>query len=140
MSKVSTQAASSPRQEAEVPGSPEAIFAELQSLRKKYDAVVEYTVHLTAERDYHFTQLEELRREYSKEKSRKKTSDTVVNGSTTGSSSSSSNSGAKKSDKLTEKKTEQQGFSLLVVILVGLLSFLLARFMNSGGRDSSNLD
>jgi hypothetical protein len=30
---------------------PESIFGELQNLRKKYDAVVEYTVNLTAERD-----------------------------------------------------------------------------------------
>lgn len=32
-------------------GTPEAVFAELQATRKKYDAVVEYTLTLTAERD-----------------------------------------------------------------------------------------
>jgi hypothetical protein len=52
--------------------SPEAMFAELQALRKKYDAVVEYTVHLTAERDAIVTQLDLSQRELTKEKSKKK--------------------------------------------------------------------
>ena len=43
-----------------------------QNLRKKYDAVVEYTVHLTAERDAIIAQLEASQREVVKEKSRKK--------------------------------------------------------------------
>jgi hypothetical protein len=51
---------------------PDAIFGELQGLRKKYDAVVEYTVHLTAERDAIVSQLESSQRELTKEKSRKK--------------------------------------------------------------------
>jgi len=51
---------------------PDAIFGELQGLRKKYDAVVEYTVHLTAERDAIVSQLEASQRELTKEKSRKK--------------------------------------------------------------------
>ena len=34
------------------PGSPEAIFAELSALRKKYDDLVAYTVNLTGDRDY----------------------------------------------------------------------------------------
>ncbi len=101
----------------EVPGSPESIYAELQSLRKKYDAVVEYTVHLTAERDYHFTQLEELKREIAKEKSKKKllpsaTTPTNVEGK------------KEKGDKV----VVQQGFSFLVVLIVAIISFLLARY------------
>lgn len=51
---------------------PDAIFGELQGLRKKYDAVVEYTVHLTAERDAIVSQLEASQRELTKEKNRKK--------------------------------------------------------------------
>jgi hypothetical protein len=54
--------------------SPEVIFTELQNLRKKYDAVVEYTVHLTAERDAIVSQLETSQRELVKEKSKKKPS------------------------------------------------------------------
>ncbi len=108
----SSNSVSTPRTMDDLPGSPEAILAELQGLRKKYDAVVEYTVHLTAERDYHFAQLEELRREFSKEKSRKKPNEVTPN------------------KKSMDKKEEQQGFSLLVVILVGIISFLIARFMH----------
>lgn len=46
---------------------PEVVMTELQNMRKKYDAVVEYTVHLTAERDAIVAQLENLQREYKKE-------------------------------------------------------------------------
>ena len=53
---------------------PNVLLAELQALRKKFDAVVEYTVHLTAERDSIFTQLEGAQRELIKEKAKKKTS------------------------------------------------------------------
>jgi hypothetical protein len=48
-------------------GSYEAVFTELQTLRKKYDAVVEYTVHLTAERDTIVAQLEEAKNSYAKD-------------------------------------------------------------------------
>ena len=51
---------------------PESIFSELQALRKKYDAVVEYTVHLTAERDAIVAQLESSQRDLSREKAKKK--------------------------------------------------------------------
>ena len=44
---------------------------ELVALRSKYDAVVEYTVQLTAERDTIVLQLEDLQREYAKELSQK---------------------------------------------------------------------
>ena len=100
---------------SDLPGSPEAMFAELQSLRKKYDAVVEYTVHLTAERDYHFTQLEDLRREFSREKAHKKTPN----------ESTLKRGGVKE-----EKPVVQQGFSFVVVALVAIISFLVARYIH----------
>lgn len=100
----------------EVPGSPDTIYAELQSLRKKYDAVVEYTVHLTAERDYHFTQLEDLKKEIIKEKSKKK----VL-------SSTTPTNGEGKKDK-SDKVVIQQGFSFVVVAIIAIISFLLARY------------
>ena len=56
-----------------IAANPESIFSELQALRKKYDAVVEYTVHLTAERDAIVSQLESAQRELNREKSKKKT-------------------------------------------------------------------
>jgi regulator of replication initiation timing len=52
--------------------SPETLYAELQNLRKKYDAVVEYTVHLTAERDTVVQRLEEAERELARETTRRR--------------------------------------------------------------------
>lgn len=48
------------------------IMNSLQNLRKKYDSLVEYTVHLTAERDMLFTQIEDLKHELTKERGKKK--------------------------------------------------------------------
>ena len=45
---------------------------EIQELKVKYDAIVEYTVHLTAERDMIVTQLETLKKEYNNEIYKKK--------------------------------------------------------------------
>lgn len=50
----------------------ETLLAELNALKKKYDAVVEYTVHLTAERDTILAQLEEMQKAYNREKQPKK--------------------------------------------------------------------
>jgi uncharacterized coiled-coil DUF342 family protein len=91
--------------------SPEAIFAELTTLRKKYDAVVEYTVHLTAERDTIVAQLEELQREFTREVSRKK------EGTPKGSS---------RIDKVEQKI---KGFSLLLVVFAAIVSYLAGRFL-----------
>jgi hypothetical protein len=98
--------------------SPEALLAELQSLRKKYDAVVEYTVHLTAERDYHFTQAEERRKEESRDKSKKKTDAAAPRLSKGG------------GDKALDKKNGGfSGFSPLVLVIIALLSFFLGRWI-----------
>lgn len=99
-------------------GSPEALLAELQSLRKKYDAIVEYTVHLTAERDYHFSQSEEKRNaeEKLREKSKKKSADNVPK--------------LKSGDKLMDKKTNSVGgISPMIVIVVAFLFFFLGRWV-----------
>ena len=50
----------------------DTLLAELNSLKKKYDAVVEYTVHLTAERDTILSQLEEMQKSYNRDKQPKK--------------------------------------------------------------------
>ena len=107
---------------------PDAIVAELQSLRKKYDAVVEYTVHLTAERDYHYAQLEEVRREYAREKSRRKSSNESSGGNNLKQRGTEKGGGA--------NSDAQQGFSLLTVIIVAVLAFVLARYTSgSGGNE-----
>jgi len=61
-----------------IAANPDSIFSELQALRKKYDAVVEYTVHLTAERDAIVSQLESAQRELNREKTKKKTDGSAV--------------------------------------------------------------
>jgi vesicle-associated membrane protein-associated protein A len=90
-------------------GNPDLVVAELQNLRKKYDAVVEYTVHLTAERDSIVAQLESAQRELNKEKSKKK-ADVGVG-------------------KL-ERKGFYQGFSLFVVLASALICFLLGKYLS----------
>lgn len=91
---------------------PEVMLSELQNMRKKYDAVVEYTVHLTAERDGIVAQLENLQRELNKEKAKKK-----------------GEAGLKsaQSDKL-ERKAVDKGFSFFIVLLAALLSFFLGKY------------
>ena len=113
----------------ELPSSPDAIVAELQSLRKKYDAVVEYTVHLTAERDYQLSQLEEVRREYAREKSRRKS------GNDGGGNIKQRN--AEKSSGGVDKGEVQHGFTLLTLIIVAVISFIVARY--TGGSSGNEL-
>jgi hypothetical protein len=59
------------------PGSPgsAAGSSDLEALKAKYDAIVEYTVHLTAERDMIVTQLEVMKKEYNNELKQGKKSD-----------------------------------------------------------------
>lgn len=59
------------------PGSPGAgaPSSDLEALKTKYDAIVEYTVHLTAERDMIVTQLEVMKKEYNNELKQGKKSD-----------------------------------------------------------------
>lgn len=97
-------------------GSNEPLFTELQTIRKKYDAVVEYTVQLTAERDYQSAQLEELRRELSREKARKRAPEGNRGGKVSG------------GDRTNDKKG-QSGFSLFILILFSLIFFLLGRYI-----------
>lgn len=95
---------------------PDGIHSELQNLRKKYDAVVEYTVHLTAERDFHFSQLEELKKELTREKALKKAPPTK---------------GGKTAERSVDKKGGAQGYSLLVLIILALVAFFIGRYSSS---------
>lgn len=96
---------------------PESIFSELQALRKKYDAVVEYTVHLTAERDAIVSQLESAQRELNREKSKKK-------------SDGSAAAAVSGRDKISDKKgAEKAGFSLSVILIIALICFFLGKYL-----------
>lgn len=86
---------------------------ELQNMRKKYDDVVEYTVHLTSERDNLLQQLEVAQKELNKEKAKRK-------------------DGSGQSTKLGEKIDKKQldkGFSLFVVLITALICFLVGKYI-----------
>ena len=100
-------------------GDPDQAFAELQSLRKKYDDVIAYTVHLTAERDSLITQIEEARRELTREAQKKKKED---NGSR----------GDKTEKSADNKKVTQQGFTLFSVVFFAFLAFLMGIYIRMG--------
>jgi len=98
-----------------IAANPDSIFSELQALRKKYDAVVEYTVHLTAERDAIVSQLESAQRELNREKTKKKTDGSAVMSG---------------KDKSSDKKgTEKAGFSLSVILIIALICFFLGKYL-----------
>lgn len=105
-------------------GGADSVRNEFEGLRKKYDAVVDYTVHLTAERDTIIAQLEECQRELSRELAMKKRGGGVSSeGIATGSS-------VKHADKLDkDKRITHQGFSVMVLIVVAFLSFILGKYI-----------
>lgn len=92
-------------------------LAELQALRKKYDAVVEYTVHLTAERDAIVSQLDTSQRELAKEKNGKRKDSGKLD------SKSESGQGG-------DRKTVEKGFSLFVVLFTALVCFLIGKYLS----------
>jgi vesicle-associated membrane protein-associated protein A len=102
--------------------SPEAIFSELQGLRKKYDAVVEYTVHLTAERDAIVEQLDKANKELGR--ARKGDSDSGDRGGGNGSETKL------KGDSDVEKVVTS-GFSAVVVLIVAIVAFVVGKFISS---------
>ena len=100
-----------------IAASPEALLAELQSLRKKYDAIVEYTVHLTAERDYHFSQSEEKRNAEEKLREKSKKRMDVAPKSKAG-------------DKMLDKKSNNAGgISPMIVVVIAVIFFLMGRWL-----------
>ena len=100
-------------------GDPDQLYAELQSLRKKYDDVIAYTVHLTAERDTLITQNEETRRELAREAQRRRKEDPGSRGD--------------KTEKLADnKKVVQQGFTLFSVVLCAFIAFLMGIYIRMG--------
>lgn len=113
---------------------------DLQELKRKYDAIVEYTVHLTAERDMIVTQLDVLKREYNSELAKHKRGSGGRDTPTTSSSSSAGGSGSGGSsgnagtaggdDNGKVKVVKQQGFSWVVLVLVALLAFVLGRLLH----------
>lgn len=82
----------------------------LKTLKKKYDAVVDYTVRLTADRDELAAQLDQLQRESVKDSKETKKRDL----------------GAKKMDKKNE-----DGVSIFLLFIVTLIAFFIGRLTSS---------
>ena len=92
------------------------VYIELQNLRKKFDAVVEYTVHLTADRDNIVAQLTETKRELSGLRS---------SGEAAGGKATRTYDADRKT---TETRKSTKGFSLFFVILIALIAYIFGRF------------
>ena len=101
----------------DLPTSEATTTAELVSLRRKFDSVVEYTVQLTAERDILVTQLEEKKRELARKKGAE--------------NSSSKEKNEKKVEKNGNKKKNGPTISLLHMFVVAITMWFIGRFMRS---------
>ena len=91
----------------------EACWAELQGLKKKYDQVREYTVHLTAERDSVVAKLERLQNEMLQDSSGKTGKGGGVGGL-----------------RETARGVASGDYSLFFILLAALLSFVLGYFLS----------
>lgn len=83
---------------------------QLKTLKKKYDAVVDYTVRLTADRDELAAQLDQLQREAVKDSKEPKKKDV--------------------SSKKVDKKSED-GISIFLLFIVALIAFVIGRLTSS---------
>jgi hypothetical protein len=92
----------------------EACWAELQGLKKKYDQVREYTVHLTAERDSVVAKLERLQNEMLQDSSGGKTG----------------KGGGVGGLRETARGVAGGDYSLFFILLAALLSFVLGYFLS----------
>lgn len=97
---------------------------DLQILKSKYDTIVEYTVHLTAERDMIAAQLDVLKREYGHMNEQNKRKDKDVKGSPRRGADKSGKDG--EGDEPSVQK--QKGFSLMFLLLVAFVALLLGRY------------
>jgi len=101
----------------DLPTSEATTTAELASLRRKFDSVVEYTVQLTAERDILVTQLEEKKRELARKKGAENSTGKEKN--------------EKKVEKNGNKKKGGPTITLLHMFVVAIIMWFIGRFMRS---------
>lgn len=87
-------------------------------LKNKYDSIVEYTVHLTAERDLIVNQLETLKKEYNAEVSKNK-------------KASNANVIDHKEDDMKKfnNSSTNTGYSLWFLLLIATICFLIGRYV-----------
>ena len=95
-------------------------FSELQALRKKFDAILEYTCHLTQERDVMVDQIKELKRQHARDMAGKEDE-------------------AKEGTEITKDEGATKGFSFFFVVVASLLFFFLGRFLRTSTRMTEDL-
>jgi predicted nuclease with TOPRIM domain len=94
----------------------EACWAELQELKKKYDQVREYTVHLTAERDSVLSKLERLQKEMKLEGEGDRTKDKAT---------------SRFALKETARGIAVSDYSLFMVLFAAVVAFLAGYFVST---------
>jgi hypothetical protein len=100
------------------------MFLELQNLRKKYDAVVEYTVHVSAEKEVLAAELESVKKELKT--ARKKNA--ASSGGVVESSSNNQNN-VKSDKKAAEKVFFFYDFFFIFFFLILLQSFTVHTYL-----------
>jgi hypothetical protein len=95
---------------------------DLQILKSKYDTIVEYTVHLTAERDMIAAQLDVLRRELANLGESRKEKGVKASPRKNGKGKDKGKPGDM------EQAATQKGFSLVFLLLAAFVSLLLGRY------------
>lgn len=94
---------------------PPQLFAEIASLRKKYDELVSFSVNLTAERDILNNTLEQTKRELNKEMANRSALENKGGGGGSGGGSASARGGGGKSNLL---------FTIFALLVVGFGGYL----------------
>jgi len=105
------------------------VFSEMQTLRKKYDDLVQFTVQLTSERD----QLQKNLTGTQEEVARVRDQLTATKSLGSGNDNSSSDRGAGGTSTTVEKAQSSAGgsFTLLHILAMGLIAFILGRLLGS---------
>jgi len=102
------------------------------ALRKKFDAILEYSCHLTQERDFMAAQLKEIKRQQVRDAG-------SVSGNKTGNGIGNDSTSTDASVALQGKANPAGLFPLSMVVIIGLISFLIGRFLRTdpdqGGRE-----
>eukprot|EP00567_Pseudictyota_dubia_P017147 CAMPEP_0197436834 /NCGR_PEP_ID=MMETSP1175-20131217/4208_1 /TAXON_ID=1003142 /ORGANISM="Triceratium dubium, Strain CCMP147" /LENGTH=364 /DNA_ID=CAMNT_0042966217 /DNA_START=68 /DNA_END=1162 /DNA_ORIENTATION=- len=97
---------------------PDQMFAEIASLRRKYDELVSFSVNLTAERDILNNTLEQTKRDLNREMAAR---------------SALENSGGARGGGTKSEKSKGGGLSILQILVVALVFFFMGVKLSSSG-------
>lgn len=99
------------------------VYNDLQTLRKKFDAVVEYTVHLTADRDNVVAQLEKVKQELASRKNDSKQQQSRDNASSSSNKKNTNGINTATSSTSDKTKSTSNQFSLFFLFVATLIAF-----------------